>query len=85
MKINFQALKSIYGMILSSLMYYRKFAKEIKTEGFIINPYDLCVANKWVNEAQLTLVWHVADIKISHVDSKVVDNFILWLKNNKRI
>ena len=38
-----------------------------------MNSYDWCVANKMVDGKQLTIVWHVDDLKISHRDSKVVD------------
>ena len=39
------------------------------------------MANKTVNDKQLTIVWHVDDLKVSHVDKKVVDNFIKWLRD----
>ena len=42
------------------------------TIGFELNPYDPCVANKTISGKQLTLVWHVNDIKASHVEAKVV-------------
>jgi hypothetical protein len=42
-------------------------------DGFKVNSYDWCVANKMVDGKQLTIVWHVDDLKISHRDSKVVD------------
>jgi hypothetical protein len=44
--------------------------------GFKINPYDPCVANKMENGKQLTVVWHVDDLKVSHCQVAVVDNFI---------
>eukprot|EP00957_Ditylum_brightwellii_P134567 10259338-Ditylum_brightwellii.AAC.1 len=31
-----------------------------------------------VNRKQFTMVWHVDNLKISHVDPKVVDDFIEW-------
>jgi len=40
--------------------------------GFEVNPYDWCVANKTINGKQCTVLWHVDDIKISHVDKNVV-------------
>ena len=46
-----------------------------------MNPYDPCVANKIINGKQLTVVWHVDDLKASHVDPKVIDKFIKWLKD----
>jgi hypothetical protein len=46
--------------------------------GFVVNPYDCCVANKVIDNAQCTIAWHVDDLKISHVNpnvvSKVIDN-----------
>jgi hypothetical protein len=44
--------------------------------GIVANPYDTCVVNKMINGKQLTVAWHVDDLKVSHVDTPVVDNFI---------
>ena len=33
-----------------------------------------------VNSKQLTLVWHINNIKVSHVEESVVTKFIEWLK-----
>ena len=48
--------------------------------GFVINNYDPCVENKVINRKKLTLVWNVDDFKLSHVDQKVVDRTIDWMK-----
>ena len=53
--------------------------KDITTIGFKINPYDPCVANRIVNRKQHTITWHVDDLKSSHVDPKVNDEFLKWL------
>ena len=45
---------------------------KIGEEGHTPNPYDSYTVNK-MNGKQSTIVWHVDDLKISHVDSKVVD------------
>ena len=45
--------------------------------GFKINPYDLCVANKTVNGTQMTVTWHVNDLKFSHKDPAEVSKFLL--------
>jgi hypothetical protein len=39
------------------------------------------VGNKLVNGKQLTIVWHVDDIKASDVDGNVNNHFIKWLKS----
>ena len=44
--------------------------------GFEVNPYDPCVANKMINGSQMTMTWHVDDIKISHKDSREVTKCI---------
>ena len=33
-----------------------------------------------VNNKQHTIVWHVDDVKSSHIDSKVNDKFLKWLQ-----
>ena len=70
--------KALYGMLMASILYYKKFKKDIEGIGYKLNPYDMCVANKIVNEKQHTLTWHVDDIKASHLDSKVNDEFAAW-------
>ena len=73
-------LKALYGMLQSSLLYYKKFRKDIESIGFKVNPYDPCVANRMVNGSQHTITWHVDDLKSSHKDPKVNDEFLQWLK-----
>jgi hypothetical protein len=75
-----EALKAIYGTLTAALLYYKKWVKDIKSIGFVVNLYDPCVANKDINGKQFTLVWHVDDVKMSHVDSTEVDKFIDWLR-----
>jgi hypothetical protein len=71
--------RAIYGMMISSLLFYRKLSADLVKYGFQLNPYDPCVANKLVNTQQLTVSWHIDDLKISHVDTKTVDDFIAWV------
>jgi hypothetical protein len=73
-------IKALYGMLQSSLLYYKKFRREIESIGFVINPYDLCVANRKVNGKQQTVTRHIDDLKSSHVDPKVNDEFLKWLQ-----
>ena len=47
--------------------------------GFKINLYGWCVAKKIVNNKQLTVVWHVDDLKTSHVDNGEVEELITQL------
>ena len=73
--------KAIYGMIQSPFLWYSKLKKDLEEYGFVINPYDPCVANKMVNGSNLTVVWHVDDLKISHVQEEPVEDFLKWLND----
>ena len=72
--------KAIYGLLASAMLFYRRFTQDLIGYGFTINPYDPCVANKQVEGKQMTVSWHVDDVKVSHVNSKHVDDFITWIK-----
>jgi hypothetical protein len=41
----------------------QKLTKFLIEDGFKVNPYDWCEANKMVDRKQLTIVWHVDDLK----------------------
>ena len=57
-----EALNALYGIMKAALLFYLKFVNNLKSIGFELNPYDPCVANKIVDGAQLTVVWHVDDL-----------------------
>ena len=65
--------KAIYGLLVSAMLFHKKLIKDLQGYGFKLNPYDPCVANKMVNGDQLTVSWHVDDLKSSHMDTKVQD------------
>jgi hypothetical protein len=60
-------LVALYGMIISSILWYKKFQKDIESIGFEVNPYDICVANRTVKGKQHTVTWHVDDVKLSRM------------------
>ena len=45
-----------------------------------MNPCDPCAATKHMAGNQMTMVWHVDDLKVSHVGSKAVDQFVEWVE-----
>ena len=63
----------------AALLFYIKFVKNIKSIEFELNPYNPCVANKIFDGAQLTVVWYVNDLKVSHLDAGVVTQISVWL------
>ena len=50
-----QCQNAIYGTMIASLLYYRKFCKSLTDRDFEFNPYDACVANKMVNGKKMTI------------------------------
>ena len=64
--------KALYGTLQAALLFWQTLSEKLLKWGFEVNPYDWCVANKTINGKQCTVLWHVDDIKISHVDKNVV-------------
>jgi hypothetical protein len=60
--------KALYGSLQAALLFWQNLSTELLIWGFEINLYDFCVANKTINGKQCTIVWHVDDLKISHID-----------------
>ena len=73
-------MRAIYGMLVASLIWYKKFKQDLESIGFEFNPYDPCVANREVEGSQQTITFHVDDVKSSHANAKVNDEFAKWLK-----
>ena len=68
--------KALYGTLDASLLFWKELTRTLEGWGFKRNPYDWCVMNKTIDGHQCTVLWHVDDLKISHVDSGVVDKVL---------
>jgi Reverse transcriptase (RNA-dependent DNA polymerase) len=77
-----QLKKALYGCVKLALLWYELFTSTLQKMGFVLNPYDACVANKIIDGTQCTVVWYVDDNKISHVKPTVVTMIIKKLKKN---
>ena len=72
-----EALKALYGTVDASRLFFEDLSEYLeKHMGFKRNPYDWCVMNKTIDGKQCTIIWHVDDLMISHVDPDVVSNVI---------
>ena len=69
-------IKALYGCVKSALLWYDLFYNHLKKLGFVLNPYDSCIANCDIDGKQCTIAWYVDDTKISHVDPDVVTRII---------
>ena len=76
-----QVNRAIYGMSHSSMLAHKQLVKYPLANNFIINPHDPCVANKMVRGKQLTITWHVDDVKVSSKDKLAVEEFIQLIRN----
>jgi hypothetical protein len=67
--------KTLYGTLQAALLFWENLTKFL-TEGlgFTVNPYDSCVVNKMIDGKQCTIIWHVDDLKLSHVKQSVLDD-----------
>ena len=68
-------------MLVSPMLFYHKLTKALLGYGFELNLYDPCVVNKKVNSEQLTICWHMDDLKSSHINPKVNGEFLQWVKD----
>ena len=69
--------KALYGTMQAALLFWENLSLFLVNElGFELNKYDRCVANKMINGKQCTIIWHVDDLKMSHVSSAVLDHII---------
>jgi hypothetical protein len=69
--------KALYGTLQAALLFWENLSSFLVDElGFKINKYDKCVVNKTVDGKQCTIVWHVDDLKLSHVSSSVLEDIV---------
>ena len=76
-----KVIRSIYGCIEAALLWYQLYKETLEKEGFILNPYEMCIANKVIDGKQCTVAWYVDDSKISHKDERVIDEVIKGLES----
>jgi hypothetical protein len=66
-----ELLKALCGTLKAALLFWKLLSSQLTSWGFEINPHDCCVANKMIDGKQCTILWHVDDLKMSHVDPGV--------------
>ena len=75
-----QLLKVLYRCLHSTLILYIKLMADLESRGLSLNQYDTCVVNKMIFGKQFPITWHVENLKLSHVDKKLVDKMIECMK-----
>ena len=81
-KVIYVALrKALYGTLQAALLFWKNLSEFLVNElGFQLNQYDQCVANKMIDGKPCTVVWHVDDLKISHVSKEEIKQIITRLE-----
>ena len=74
-----QLSKALYGMLRAALLFYKRLRSDLENMGFEVNPYNPCVANKTVNGHQMTVCWHVDNLKVFRKDEGNVTALALKL------
>ena len=74
-----QLKKALYGTLQAALLFCNLLLDTLQEWGFKINPCDQCVANKMIQGKQCTILWHVDNLKISHVSKQVVEDVLRQL------
>ena len=67
-------IRGIYGCIEAALQWYKCYTEVLEKEGFVLNSYDRCVANKMIDGNQCTIAWYVDDNVMTHKSEKVLKN-----------
>jgi hypothetical protein len=73
--------KAVYGTLLGAILFYEKLSKQLVDWGYEPNCYDRCTFNKMIDGNQITIQFHVDDLKISHVRQSVIDSILTDLNN----
>ena len=73
--------KDLYGLLQNALIFYRKLRKDLEAYVFVINTYYQCVSNTTVDGHQMTAIWHVDDLKVSHKEPYHITNFAIYLSS----
>ena len=68
--------KALNGTLQVALLFWKLLSKTLISWDVKLNEYNQCMLNKFINGKQCTIVWHVDDLKISHVEAKVVADII---------
>jgi len=71
-----QLKKALYGKLQAALLFWKLLSETLQEWGFVLNPYDKCVANNIIAGKKCTILWHVDNLKISHVDKNVVEDIL---------
>ena len=71
-----EAKKAMYINLEASLIFWTKLSKSLEKIVYLRNKYNWCVMNNIIKGKQWTIIWHINNMKMSHIDSDVVSGVI---------
>ncbi len=66
--------------VQSARLWYETFKSFLIKIEFVMNPYDICVFNKFYGGNQCTICFHVDDILITCKDDSVIKDIIFKMR-----
>jgi hypothetical protein len=71
--------KALYGTLQAALLFWKDLTGYLQELGFILNPYNNCITKKTIDGTQFTILWHMDNLKISHVKQAVLEDLVTVL------
>ena len=62
-KLTAECLKALYGLIESGKLWYDTIKEKLLKNGYVQNPYEPCIFNKWHEDKQVQSTIGVLDHK----------------------
>jgi hypothetical protein len=81
-KLTAECLKALYGLIESGRLWFDTIKDKLLAQGYVQNPYEPCIFNKWHDDAQVqsTIGVYVDDLLTTCKNSDIAESVITWLK-----
>ena len=82
-KLTAECLKALYGLIESGKLWYDTIKNKLIKNGYVQNPYEPCIFNKWHDDKQVqsTIGVYVDDLITTCKDTAIAESVITWLES----
>ena len=78
-----KAKKAIYGTLEASLLFWAKHSIRLEEMGYQRNEYNWCAMHKIIEDKLCAILWHVDDLKKSHVKPAVISRVLADIDYDK--
>ena len=82
-KLTAECLKALYGLIESGRLWFDTIKAKLLENGYVQNPYEPCIFNKWFEDKQVqsTIGVYVDDLITTCKDTAIAESVITWLES----